>query len=117
MDQVVSIHPYFKVNDGKMDAFKTLWQEFIDKTQTEEKVLYYGFSVCGDMIHCREAYIGAEGLLAHIENVGDTIAKALEISSLVRCEIHGNEDELSKLREPLADLGAEFYTLKCGIRK
>lgn len=117
MDQVVSIHPYFKVHSGKLEAFKDLTKTFIERTQSEEKCLYYGFSYCDDVVHCREGYSDAEGLLAHLDNVGDIIEEALKLSDLERCEIHGNEEELAKLREPLADLGASFYTLESGIRK
>jgi len=116
MDNNVSIHPYFKVNEGKMDEFKAICEEFIAKTQPEKACLYYGFSFTEDVVHCREGYVGGEGLLAHIENVGEIIAKALEISELVRCEIHGSAEELAKVKGPLADLGATYYTLECGFR-
>jgi hypothetical protein len=55
--------------------------------------------------------------LAHIENVGALIGEALEISELARLEIHGPEEELQKLREPLADLNPRYFTLEYGIRR
>ncbi len=36
--------PYFKVSDGKLQAFRALCEEFVAKTQNEPKCLYYGFS-------------------------------------------------------------------------
>ena len=100
-----------------MPAFKNLCEEFVARTQSEATCLYYGFSFENDMAHCREAYLDAQGLLTHIENVGDLIARALEISDLIRLEVHGPKQELDKLRAPLHDLNAQFFTLEYGFRK
>ena len=115
-DTCCSIVPYFKVNDGKMKDFKLICEEFVARTKTEKQCLYYGFSFLGDIAHCREAYTDAQALLTHIDNVGDLIAKALEISELTRLEIHGPEQELNKLRAPLNELNADFYALEYGFR-
>jgi len=113
---VVSIHPYFKLHPGKLEAFRELFKEFVAKTSTEEACLYYDFSVLNEeVVFCREAYVGAEGLLAHLENVGGVIAKALEISELIRVEVHGAADELAKLKEPLQDLNPDYFVFECGV--
>jgi len=113
---VVSIHPYFKVQEGKLEEFKALLPEFVAKTATEEKCLYYGFSIKdGEVIHCREAYEGAAGVLAHLENVGELLGKALEISELLRLEFHGAASELAQLKEPLKDLGPEWFEFEGGV--
>ena len=41
-DKCCSIVPYFKVNDGKIDAFQALCEQFVNKTKEEAKCLYYG---------------------------------------------------------------------------
>lgn len=113
---VVSIHPYFKVHEGKLEAFKALLPEFVAKTSTEEKCLYYDFSIMdGGVIHCREAYQGADGVLTHLENVGEVLGKALEISELLRLEFHGAASELAKLKEPLKDLNPDWFEFECGV--
>ena len=117
MSNIVSIHPYFRAQPGKVDAFREICKKFIEKTATEEACLFYGFSFNGDEIFCREAYVGAEGLLAHLANVGDVIAEALTVSELTRVEIHGNADELAKLKEPLAELNPVWFTYECGLEK
>jgi len=71
----------------------------------------------GNQAHCREGYEDAEGVLAHLENVGSLLEEALTISDLTRLEIHGPERELAKLREPLAALNPEFFTLEFGFRR
>jgi len=60
----VSLHPYFKVHPGKLETFKAALPVFVEKTATEGKNLFYGFTIDGDEILCREGYIDAEGVLA-----------------------------------------------------
>ena len=116
-DRCVSINPYFKVSAENMPRFREYLEQFIDKTSTEPGCMYYGFSFNGDTVHCRECYDDADAALAHVDNVGALITEALEISELLRFEIHGGEEELAKLREPLAALNATFFTLELGIRR
>src|SRR5579862_3706222 len=103
-DRSVSIHPYFKVSDGKLNAFREFCEQFVSVTAKEPKCLYYGFSFHGDEVYCREGYEDAEGLLAHLANVGSLLEGVLKIAEITRLEVHGAEGELAKLREPLADL-------------
>ena len=73
---VVSIHPYFKVHPGKLAEFKAAMPAFVEKTKAEPLNLYYEFTSNGDEIFCREGYDGAEGVLAHLDNVGPLLAEA-----------------------------------------
>ena len=116
-DGCCSIVPYFKVKSGELAAFKNLCQQFVSKSKNEPKCLYYGFFFDDDVAHCREGYADAEGLLKHLENVGPLLEEALKISDLTRLEIHGPEEELAKLRNPLADLKPQFFVLECGFRR
>ncbi|WDE99026.1 hypothetical protein PQO03_14405 [Lentisphaera profundi] len=116
-DTCCSIVPYFKVNEGKCEEFKALCEEFVARTSSEEACLYYGFAMNQGIVHCREGYTNAKGVLAHIENVGDLIGKALEISELVQFEIHGPAQELAQLKEPLKDLDIKYFELEYGFRK
>jgi quinol monooxygenase YgiN len=116
-DKCCSIAPYFKVFSGKREAFKELCEQFIEKTNEEPKCLYYGFSFDGEQVHCREGYEDAEGVLAHLNNVGSLLEEALKIADLTRLEIHGPETELAKLREPLTHLKPQFFILEYGFRR
>ncbi len=116
-DKCCTIAPYFKVNDGKLDAFQALCEQFANKTKEEAKCLYYGFSFDGDTAHCREGYEDAEGLLAHLENVDALLQESLTIAEITRLEVHGPEEELAKLRVPLSDLNPQFFVLKYGFRR
>jgi len=116
-DKCCTIVPYFNVHSGKLGDFKVMCEQFVEKTSKEPKCLYYGFSFAGDQVHCREGYEDAEGVLAHLENVGPLLQEALKIAELARLEIHGPEKELAKLREPLAELDPQFFTLEYGFRR
>lgn len=116
-DKCCSIVPYFKINEGKLEEFKRLGVEMVIKSKEEPKCLYYGFSFDGDEAHCREGYADASGLLAHLDNVGALLGEALKIADIIRLEVHGPEQELAKLREPLAGLNPRFFQLECGFRR
>ena len=116
-DRCCTLVPYFKVASGKLEAFKQLCEQFMAKTREEPKCLHYGFSFNSDQVHCREGYEDAEGLLAHLDNVGPILEKALEVSEITRLEIHGPGEELSKLREALKHLEIEYFTLEDGFRR
>jgi quinol monooxygenase YgiN len=116
-DKCCSIVPYFKVTNGNLETFKELCERFVAKTSEEPKCLYYGFCFDGDNAHCREGYADAEGLLAHLENVGALLEEAFKIAEISRLEIHGPEEELAKLREPLAKLNPQFFVLEYGFRR
>jgi len=105
----VSLHPYFRVHSGKLEQFKAGFPAFVEKTAREEKNLFYEFTVNGDEVFCREAYADAEGLLAHLENVGALLAEALKIADLIRLEVHGPAAELEKLKGPIAHLNPAWF--------
>uniref|UniRef100_B8HVT6 ABM domain-containing protein n=1 Tax=Cyanothece sp. (strain PCC 7425 / ATCC 29141) TaxID=395961 RepID=B8HVT6_CYAP4 len=99
-DRCCSIVPYFKIHHDQLGAFKQLCERLVEKTSSEPKFLYYGFCFNDNLAHCREGYADATGVLSHLENVSSLLEEALQISDLVRLEIHGPEAELHKLRSP-----------------
>jgi quinol monooxygenase YgiN len=110
----VSLHPYFKVHPGKLDAFKAGLPAFVEKTKTEQQNLFYDFTINGDEVLCREGYTDANGLLAHLANVDALLKEALKIADLPRLEVHGPARELDKLRGPLADLKPSWFEMEVG---
>src|SRR5438270_12514900 len=100
----VSLHPYFMAHSGKLDELKAGFPRFVERTAAEKENLFYGFSVNGDEIFCREGYENAEGLLTHLDNVGALLAEMLKMADLIRVEVHGPAEELEKLRGALAHL-------------
>src|SRR5256885_2773521 len=109
----VSLHPYFKVHPGKLEAVKAGFPRFVEKTATEKDCLFYGFTVSGDEVLCREAYESAEGVLAHLENIGGLLAEVLTMADLPRVEVHRPAAELEKIKKPLAHLNPNSVTIEC----
>ena len=117
IERSVSFHPYFKVHPGKLDAAKALLREFVARTTAEEKVLYYEFTINGDEVFCREAYVGAEGALAHLANVGALLDRFLTLADLTRLEVHGPAAELERLKGPLGSFKPAWFAYECGLAR
>lgn len=113
-DTCCTLVPYFEVDAGKLDAFKALGPKFVDLTRNEAACMHYAFSYDGNIAHCREGYDNAEGLLAHLENVGAVLGEALKMAKIIRLEVHGPAAEIDKLRGPLAGLKPQFFILEVG---
>ncbi len=117
-DKCVTIQPYFVIKNGNMDSARSYMDKLVELTRSEKDCLYYGFSICGDKAHCREGYKDAGGALAHLDNVGALLQESLGagIWELADLQIHGPEEELAKLREPLKDLDPSYWILEYGFR-
>jgi quinol monooxygenase YgiN len=116
-ENVVSIHPYFRVKPGALAEARKLLGEMVARTASETANLYYDFTINGDVVFCREAYVGAEGLLKHLDNVGPVLAEFLKIAEVLRVEVHGARAHLDQLRGPLANLNPEWFVLECGVSR
>jgi quinol monooxygenase YgiN len=116
-DTCCTLAPYFKIHQGQVALFREGCEAFVKKTRTEPKCMFYGFSFDGDEAHCREGYEDADALLFHLDNVGALLEEALKIADLTRLEVHGPESELARLREPMAGLNPQFFTLELGFRR
>jgi hypothetical protein len=116
-DTWCTLGAYFKPKSGKLEAFEQLAKRFVEKTRNESGIRFYGWSFDGKEVHCRQGYLGAEGLLEHAENVASLFQEALTIADCTRLAIHGPEDELAKLRVPLASFKPQFFALKYSFRR
>ena len=108
--------PYFKVHSGKLDAFRKLCERFVEKTSQEPKCINYGFNFDGDQIRGYEVFSDAEGLIAHLGNVGPLFQEALTIAD-VSLDVTGPEQELVKLRPALVNFNPQFFVLEYGFRR
>ena len=114
-DNAVSIHPYFKIKEGQMEACKNFLAQFNERVVNEEKCHYYNFTFKGDEMCCREAYQDADGVQAHLENVGALLEEFLKIAEVTRIELHGPAEELEKLKPSFADFDPDYFICACGI--
>jgi quinol monooxygenase YgiN len=117
LSNFISLHPYFKVHPGKLEAFKASLPAFVEKTKTEQKNIFYDFTINGDEVLCREGYIDAEGLLAHLANIDALLKETLKIADLTRLEVHGPAEELDKLKGPLTELKPTWFVRECGVEQ
>lgn len=116
-DTWCSVDAYFNVKPGKLEAFERLAGRFVEKTRSEGGIRYYGWSFNGEEAHCRQGYLDAAGFLEHATNVLPLFEEALTISDCTRLAIHGPEDELAKLRGPMADIPLQYFVLKNSFRR
>ena len=116
-DRCCTIVPYFNIHSGKIQQFKALCEQFVEKTNTEPGCLYYGWSFDGDQAHCREGYRDADAAIAHIQNVAELLAELVKTADVARFELHGPEAELDKLRGKFADLNPQYFKLEYGFRR
>ena len=116
-DSCCTLVPYFRIHAGQQAAFRALCEEFVARTRTEAGCVHYAFSFDGDDVHCREGYDDAAALLAHLDNVGPVLQRALKIADVTRLEVHAPAAEVEKLRAPLAGLNPKFFVLEDGFRR
>lgn len=112
---LVTLHPYFKAQAGRMAHIQTLLQAFVDKTRSEAGCVFYEFTLNDDVVFCREGYQSAAAVLTHLENVGPLLDEMLTMADLVRLELHGPAEEIDALREPMAQLQTAFFVRQCGL--
>ena len=116
-DTCCSVSPYFEIHPGKAADFRAICEKYVEWSSREPGCLYYGFSFDGTLAHCREGFQDAAALLAHIENLRPILHEMGEVSRLVRIEVHGPEQELAKLRLPLAAMNPQYFVLEYGYRQ
>lgn len=111
----VVIHPYFKIRPEQLETVKAMLPQLVERAASEPKCIYYGFTMRDDVLFCQEAYEDAEGALAHAAHFGQPLGRLLELSELLRFEVHGPAAELAKLEGPLAGMKPTYFTWQCGL--
>ena len=117
-DAIVTLVPKFKIKDGMRDQYMQALPKFVDlvKANEEETCVFYGFvgPTEDGYVICREGYVSAEGLLKHLDNVGDVLNEALQSADIVDLMVQGPANKLEKLKEPLKDFSPTYYPLAPG---
>jgi len=86
----------FNINDGKLEEFSTLAKECIGLVRDKEpemKSYEWFFNAEKTACFVNEYHTSSASMLAHLENVGPTLGKLLEISRLARLDVYGNPNE------------------------
>ena len=111
-DTTCTLHPYFKIHEGKEQQFKANCDKFYELVKNEEGFVFFGFSFAEDrQAFCREGYKSGAAILKHVENVDGPLKAVLELADITRFEFHGPASEAEVVRETLAPLGTVFFIL------
>jgi hypothetical protein len=78
----VSRHPYFNLHPRQNRRGYGHAAAIRRENSSEKENFFYGFSVNGDEVSCRESYENANGLLAHLGNVGALLEEMLKMADL-----------------------------------
>lgn len=83
----------WSIKDGKLDTFKNLAHQAIEKVQKNEpgmKGYQWYFNDDGSKCYTAEWLKDSDSLMAHLKNVGDVLPQLLEQSDITRFEVFGN---------------------------
>jgi quinol monooxygenase YgiN len=86
-----------KYQKEKLLRLRNLSPKFVERTRTEDGCIHYAFSFSGNIVHCREGYVDADAVLAHLQNVGELLDEVLKIAKIIRPEVHAPAAEIEKL--------------------
>lgn len=116
LDPVI-IRPYFTVLDW--DKARPILHDFVQKTATEEQMIFYGWDIDGDILHCREAYRDGAGVVHHLKNVASCIGRliAAGVAKLDSISIIGPAAELAKVKPDTEKLGTKYFVIHSGFQQ
>ena len=99
----------FKIHHGQLEPFKRLAQICLESVREKDPgTLQYDWYFNEDQSECvvRERYKDSEAVLAHVDNLGNTLGELLELCDL-SIELYGTPSE--QLAKALAGLDLEAY--------
>jgi quinol monooxygenase YgiN len=106
----------FSINDGQLDAFKAIAQDYAASTEANEPgTLRYRWYLNADGTKCilSETFASSEACLAHLGNVGPTLPNLLALAPVTRFEFLGEPSD--ELRGALADLQPVYFDTLAGF--
>merc|ERR1712224_462861 len=68
-----TIQPRFTIKDLK--KAEPFMKKCVDLTKTESGCMYYGWTIQGDKLFCREAYVDAAAVQAHLDNIVPSVGE------------------------------------------
>ena len=98
------------IKPGGLDAFKELANEAINLVRDNEpemKGYQWYFNDDETTCYTAEWHTSSESMLAHLQNVGDVLAKILAYSDISKFDVFGNPN--AQATEAVKGLGAQVY--------
>lgn len=114
---IVLIRPYFTVLDW--DKARPIMAEFVRRTGTEGRMVFYGWDIDGDTLYCREGYRDGDAANAHLKNVGTCLGELVAegVAKLNSIAIHGPAAELEKVKPGTEKFGTKYYAIHSGFQQ
>jgi len=112
-----TIQPIFTlVDQAKAEPFM---KRCVEATKSEPGCMYYGWTICGDKLFCREAYVDGAAVDAHLAAAVPIVGEMLDsgAATLDTIELHGPSAEWPKFKEAADGLGATYYDVDASFAK
>lgn len=102
---ILIIRPYFTVLDW--EKARPIMANFVKKTATEGRMVFYGWDINGDKLHCRESYRDGDAANSHLANIASDIGELLAegVATMDSITIHGPAAELEKVKPGTQEFG------------
>jgi quinol monooxygenase YgiN len=104
-----TIQPTFTIKDLK--KAEPFMKKCVDLTKSEAGCMYYGWTIQGDKLFCREAYVDAAAVQAHLDNIVPSVGEMLDsgAASLDKIEFHGPKEGWPTFKKSADALGAIYW--------
>jgi quinol monooxygenase YgiN len=110
MDKLQVCAKFPNVAPDKLDGFKNVVAQLVERAKGEADTLEYDFFLSADQTVCivREAYANSEAVMAHSANMGDLLPRLFELGGSFEAEVFGNPSPA--LLEALAAFNPTIYS-------
>jgi hypothetical protein len=110
MDRLQACAKFPNIAPDKLDEFKKVAAQLVERAKGEAGTLQYGFFLSADQTVCivREACTNSEALLAHSANIGDLLPRLFELGGSFEAEVFGNPSPA--LLEAVAAFNPTIYS-------
>ena len=112
-----TIQPTFTIKDLK--KAEPFMKKCVDLTKSEAGCMYYGWTIQGDKLFCREAYVDAAAVQAHLDNIVPAVGEMLDsgCASLDEINFMGPKAGWSTFKETADSLGGVYWDVDSSFSK
>ena len=112
-----TIQPTFTIKDLK--TAEPFMKKCVDLTKNEEGCMYYGWTIKDDKLFCREAYVDAAAVQAHLDNIVPAVGEMLDSGCAALDEINlmGPKAGWSTFKETADSLGGVYWDVDSSFSK
>ena len=110
MDKLQVCAKFPHIVPDKLDEFKNVVAQLVERAKGEADTLEYGFFLSADQTVCivREAYTNSEAVLAHSANMSELLPRLFELGGTFEAEVFGSPSPA--LLEVMAAFNPTIYS-------